>query len=539
MSPAPEDYAPEQTITEQETLRLRIAVLAHGIRSFRFLSLILLPLLAYLNWHDVEKAGLFFGLLGITLGVQILQLFLHLFSRHDATHMGITLASDALFFSALAYLSGGIFSSYVSMLILVILYSITTMRRPAVYATGAMVFCCIFVLYLLAISPVHTELDVFLLTTIAIIGVTITAGEIVRLIGSSKDRTIEFMVAQMRANQELLRHHKVLEQQKERYQQLLESMQGIPWEYNLTEQRFSYLGPQVETISGYPLVAWYERGFLYNHVNAEDKNVISSMFQSSGETGERRDYEYRITTPRHEDLWLLNLTNSIDNTTSVVRGIMFDITDRKRMDLELKKYQHSLEEMVQQRTEQLKQANEALEKLTLHDPLTGIANRRYFDSKYLEEWNRALRKHSYLSVMMIDVDRFKDYNDRYGHQAGDECLRRVATALSGELKRAGDFIARYGGEEFVVILSDSNPSECMHVADNLRAAVEKAGITHAGAAVGNAVTVSIGVCTKKLDSELPADKMLQFADQALYQAKHQGRNRINSYSANALVCSLP
>jgi diguanylate cyclase (GGDEF)-like protein/PAS domain S-box-containing protein len=532
VSPAPEDYAPEQTITEQETLRLRIAVLAHGLRSFRFLSLVLLPVLAYVNWHDVEKTGWFLSLLGLTLGVQILQLFLHLFSRHNAKHMRITLVSDAIFFTALAYLSGGIFSSYVGMLILVILYSITTMHRLAVYGTGVMVFCCTYLLYLAAVSASHSEVDVFLLMTITIIGVTITAGEILRLINSSKDRTIEFMVAQMRANQELLRHHKIMEQQKERYQQLLESMQGIPWEYNLAERRFSYLGPQVETISGYPLAAWYETGFLYNHVHAEDKSIVSSMFQSSGETGERRDYEYRITTPQNDNIWLLNLTNSIDNTASVVRGIMFDITERKRIDLELKKYQHSLEEMVQQRTEQLKRANEALEKLTLHDPLTGIANRRYFDSKYLEEWNRSLRKHAYLSVMMIDVDRFKDYNDRYGHQAGDECLCRVAAALSGELKRAGDFIARYGGEEFVVVLSDSNPSEGMQVAEKLRAAVERAGITHAGTAAGSVVTVSIGTCTQKVDNELPAEKLLQFADQALYQAKHGGRNRINNYSAS-------
>ncbi len=528
----PEDYASEQTIAEQETLRLRIAVLAHGIRSYRLLSLALLPILAYLNWHHVEKTGWFLGLLGLTLGVQILHLGLHLLSRHNTTPMWLSLVGDALLFSGLAYLSGGIFSSFTSMLALAVLCSISTIRRSAVYATGFIAIVFTGLLYL-AITHTHTSLDALLLMIIAIVGVTVSSGETVRLIISSRDRTIEFLVAQMRATQELFRNHKVLEQQKERYQQLLESMQGIPWEYNLAEGRFSYLGPQVEDISGYSCDAWYEPGFLYDHVNAADKEIISSMFQSSGETGERREYEYRITTPQHEDRWLLNLTNSIDNTASVVRGITFDITDRKRTELELQDYRHNLEEMVQQRTEQLRQANEALQKMSLHDPLTGIANRRYFDNKLREEWNRALRKQASVSLLMIDVDRFKDYNDLYGHQAGDDCLRQVASILAGELRRASDFVARYGGEEFVVIIADSTAEGCAAVAEKLRATVENAGIVHAGAAEATVATVSIGFCTLKPGGELSMETLVQYADQALYEAKRQGRNRAVCHDVDA------
>jgi diguanylate cyclase (GGDEF)-like protein len=128
-----------------------------------------------------------------------------------------------------------------------------------------------------------------------------------------------------------------------------------------------------------------------------------------------------------------------------------------------------------------------------------------------------------LSLIMLDVDYFKRYNDRYGHQAGDACLIRVAQALAGSMRRASDLTARYGGEEFSIVLPDTDAQEARHIGEALRSAIEKLGIVHASADAGQ-VTISVGIAVQPAPCALDPDALLRLADAALYGAKDAGRN---------------
>lgn len=179
----------------------------------------------------------------------------------------------------------------------------------------------------------------------------------------------------------------------------------------------------------------------------------------------------------------------------------------------------------------LKRKGDLLTELACTDPLTGIANRRQFDSHLEREWLRAQRNSSQLSVMMIDVDFFKRYNDTYGHNAGDQCLKAIAQALSSELKRPGDLIARYGGEEFAVLLPETDMNEATEVAERMRLAVAQLGIEHRQSSTSNWVSISLGGATALPSLTLSHTDLLPGADAQLYLAKQAGRNCTS-------VCSL-
>ncbi|MDN4059259.1 diguanylate cyclase [Massilia sp. YIM B02769] len=176
-----------------------------------------------------------------------------------------------------------------------------------------------------------------------------------------------------------------------------------------------------------------------------------------------------------------------------------------------------------------KMAQMALEKLATRDGLTGLANRRCFDDTLNAEWQRALRQHQPLSLLMVDVDNFKAYNDAHGHLGGDECLKRIATAVASEM-RANDLVARYGGEEFAVILPNQSLKGAAIVAERIRRRVEHLRVplyAANGQAPTQHVTVSIGAATAIAGLENDASQLVAIADAALYRAKHLGRNRIS------------
>ncbi len=180
-------------------------------------------------------------------------------------------------------------------------------------------------------------------------------------------------------------------------------------------------------------------------------------------------------------------------------------------------------------TRRLDEANRELTRLTSVDGLTGIANRRCFDETIQREWQRARRNRLPLSVLMVDVDFFKQYNDGYGHQAGDECLITVAKALETQLKRPGDLVARFGGEEFVVVLPETNAIGARRVAEQLRKGIAALALPHAYSEIGQTLTVSVGVSTAypaPEDGTTVTARLLDNADQALYAAKKAGRNRV-------------
>jgi len=184
-----------------------------------------------------------------------------------------------------------------------------------------------------------------------------------------------------------------------------------------------------------------------------------------------------------------------------------------------------LEILVRKRTAELNEQREQLEHMSLTDQLTDMPNRRNFNNQMDREWYAAIRVNAPVSIMMIDIDRFKTYNDTYGHKQGDEILKSVAKAITRELKRPRDFAARWGGEEFILLLPDTDEGGALKVAEAIRANVEKMSIPLPDDAVAS-VTVSIGVNTQTPGQGSSWDSFVSAADNALYRAKETGRNRL-------------
>jgi diguanylate cyclase (GGDEF)-like protein len=193
----------------------------------------------------------------------------------------------------------------------------------------------------------------------------------------------------------------------------------------------------------------------------------------------------------------------------------------------LKAHEKQLTLLVEERTEELKRANQELEHISLTDKLTEIANRRSFDAFLDREWGRCLREGRPLSLVMADIDFFKAYNDTYGHQAGDECLQKIAHVLKTSVNRAGDLAARYGGEEFIIILSETGTEGAATVAKKFSSAVQALRIAHETSKVSAHVTISLGCASCIPSRESGASSLLKAADGALYQSKQGGRNRIS------------
>jgi diguanylate cyclase (GGDEF)-like protein len=183
---------------------------------------------------------------------------------------------------------------------------------------------------------------------------------------------------------------------------------------------------------------------------------------------------------------------------------------------------------------ELKLYRDMLETLSAIDGLTGIANRRRFDETLGREWRRAQRMCASISLVMADIDHFKEYNDNYGHVAGDECLRRIAVCFAQAMKRPADLVARYGGEEFACILPDTGTEGATWLASSLREKVAEMAIPHAFSPAAECVTVSVGAATMYPAPDQEAQELVVYADQALYAAKADGRNRIVGWAGKPL-----
>lgn len=174
----------------------------------------------------------------------------------------------------------------------------------------------------------------------------------------------------------------------------------------------------------------------------------------------------------------------------------------------------------------LKAQTDALRMLASLDGLTGVPNRRIFDERLDAEWRACRRSASPLSLLMVDVDHFKLYNDHYGHLDGDQCLKAIASALASSVERGRDMLARFGGEEFVCLLPDTDLEGAKHIAEKLRQAVEGLAIPHVESKTAATVTVSLGVATTAQCDALEPPELLKVADEQLYLAKQSGRNRV-------------
>lgn len=220
---------------------------------------------------------------------------------------------------------------------------------------------------------------------------------------------------------------------------------------------------------------------------------------------------------------LADRINTLRQEKVVAQGKM--LAAQNELVLALQNSERALEARVQERTNELQQLNRKLEALSTTDGLTGIANRRKFDTVLDAEWRRALRSGTALSVGVIDIDWFKQYNDLYGHQAGDACLRTVAQAVAGSLARAQDLVARFGGEEFVFVAPETPQEVAQMLAEKICENVRALQQAHQGSVWGH-VTVTVGVATQIPQGAAVPAALLAAADAALYAGKAAGRNRV-------------
>lgn len=213
----------------------------------------------------------------------------------------------------------------------------------------------------------------------------------------------------------------------------------------------------------------------------------------------------------------LLLIHGIPHVVSLIR----DMTENREAERQIHHLNHQLE------TER-----NAAQQNSLTDSLTGLSNRRYFDETLHTEFFRLKRTGLELSLIMMDVDLFKNYNDSYGHVAGDECLRRLAEVFLRMVMRAPDIVARYGGEEFVIILPSTNSQGATELAERIRKKVENLGIPHDTSSISDVVTISLGVITASPAMLTSPEQLVNLADDALYQAKNGGRNRVVTVNAS-------
>jgi diguanylate cyclase (GGDEF)-like protein/PAS domain S-box-containing protein len=295
------------------------------------------------------------------------------------------------------------------------------------------------------------------------------------------------------------------------YKTLLESTRAIPWKIDWSTQRFAYVGPQIEELLGWAPASWATVQDWAERMHPDDRKWVIDFCVAQSKAGIDHEADYRALTRSGDYVWIRDVVHVVrnpDGSVDSLVGFMFDISERKRTEDELLRLQRELED------------------LSFKDGLTGIANRRRFDSLIESEWDAARRSQRPLSIVMIDIDFFKQYNAHYGHIQGDECLKRVARTLRVGARRPRDFLARYGGEELVLVLPETDAAGASAVAELCRDTLAAERIAHASSTVAPVVTVSMGVGTfVPAPGERPV-QAIERVDKRLYRAKQSGRNAI-------------
>lgn len=281
--------------------------------------------------------------------------------------------------------------------------------------------------------------------------------------------------------------------------------------------KLKYVSPAIEEVVGWGLEELLG-GDYWATIHPDDVVMVKNAFKEALAGAMPGIFQYRRQRKDGSYVWLeSNIRMYREAATGEPVGyvaVVRDIASRKAAE------------------EKLSTALRMVENLASMDALTGIANRRRFDEVLEQEWRRSVRDGSFLSLLLIDADHFKNYNDIYGHISGDECLRTVAETLRTEIRRPADLLARYGGEEFAVVLPDTDSRGALDVAEKMRSAVESRAILHLGSSHG-IVTLSVGCATLTPQQKAGAFDLVRTADSALYRAKAAGRNRSEFDTLNA------
>ena len=295
------------------------------------------------------------------------------------------------------------------------------------------------------------------------------------------------------------------------YKTLLESTKAIPWKIDWTTMTFAYIGPQIELLLGWTPESWASVNDWVERMHPDDRTWVPDFCVAQSQAGVDHEADYRALNKDGSYVWIRDVVHVVRNEKGVVEalvGFMFDISERKRTEDRL---------LIMQRE---------LEDLSFKDGLTGLINRRRFDALVQTEWGAARRTKQPLSLLMIDIDFFKQYNDRYGHVRGDDCLKRITETLRAGASRPRDFLARYGGEEFVLVLPDTGAKGAEHIAARCCEAVANQAIEHGASTVAPHVTISIGVGTIVPSADDNPVQFIEAVDKRLYRAKQTGRNRL-------------
>jgi diguanylate cyclase (GGDEF)-like protein len=269
-----------------------------------------------------------------------------------------------------------------------------------------------------------------------------------------------------------------------------------------------------------PAKNYYYSGILLLIMGAFTFVSLRFLYAVSWALATTLAYESVAIFANHTDVNIL-----IQNTFSIIATIIIGAFSNYLMENYLRRdFLNSL--LLKHENRQLQIASHELRRLSISDALTNLGNRRHFENVLDQEWLRAKRLEAPISLILLDIDFFKPYNDNYGHQAGDECLRLVAEAIGGFARRPEDSAARYGGEEFVLLLPGAELAQAAAIAEACRGSVESMVILHGHSKVSNVVTVSAGVATMAPDSDTSRRDLVEAADKALYRAKSEGRNRV-------------
>ena len=300
-----------------------------------------------------------------------------------------------------------------------------------------------------------------------------------------------------------------VETESDVYKTLLESTKAIPWRIDWKTMTFSYIGPQIESLLGWKQDSWVGVNDWVERMHPDDRAYVVEFCVSQSRAGVDHEADYRALTRNGEYVWIRDVVHVVrkDGEVEALVGFMFDISERKKTEEHLLRLQKQLEEY------------------SFQDGLTGIANRRMFDTVLEREWSSAQRSGAPLSVIVLDIDYFKQYNDHYGHIKGDECLRRVARTLSLAANRPRDFIARIGGEEFVWLLPETDAESARLVANKCLHLIRQQQIPHEFSAVSPQLSLSLGVGTTHATQHTTALVFVEQVDKLLYQAKRNGRMR--------------
>ncbi|ODN67120.1 GGDEF domain-containing protein [Methylophaga muralis] len=297
------------------------------------------------------------------------------------------------------------------------------------------------------------------------------------------------------------------------YKTLLESTKAIPWKIDWATLQFTYIGPQIEELLGWEPASWQTVEDWATRMHPEDRQWVVDYCVSQSQSGIDHEADYRALNKSGDYVWIRDVVHVVRKQNGQVDsliGFMFDITERKKTEQELFKLQKELEE------------------LSFKDGLTGVANRRMFDNVIETEWLKARQNKQPLSLIVIDIDFFKEYNDCYGHLQGDDCLKQVATTLNNVAARSRDFFGRFGGEEFVMLLPETDNNAAWSIAERCRQALFKKQIPHDRSKVSQLLTISLGVSTMIPSINDEHNELIDRADKQLYQAKQKGRNCIQS-----------